>query len=69
MNDVRIKFYGTKQTEKRTLEVFCDDDLEIDISIEDSFSGQVQWITLNRATAIQLVKKLKLEISKINNHG
>lgn len=68
MEDVRIKFYGTNDTEKHTLEVYCNEKNEIDLTIEDSSSEQLQWITLNKATAVQLVKKLKLEISKINNH-
>jgi hypothetical protein len=67
MEDVRIKFYGTNDSETHNLEVYCNErnEIYIDISLPDS---DPSWITLNKATAVQLVKKLKLEISKIQNH-
>jgi hypothetical protein len=67
MEDVRIKFYGTRDSEDHNLEVFCNkqNEIYIDISIP---RFEISWITLNKATAVQLVKKLKLEISKIDNH-
>ena len=68
MEDVRMKFYGTKDTERHNLEVFCNNDNQIYIDISMPELETPNWITLNKATAVQLVKKLKLEISKIDNH-
>lgn len=68
MEDVRMKFYGVGDREDATLETYCNNENEIFISIDDE-AGYLQWITLNKATAAQLVKKLKLEISKINQDG
>ena len=64
MENAKMKFYGTKETESTTIEVFCLDEKEIYIELDDFHSSTV-WMTLNKATAAQLVKKLKLEISKI----
>ena len=68
MEDVRMKFYGVGDRETATLETYCNNEKEIYISIDDD-ACYPQWITLNKATAVQLVKKLKLEISKINQDG
>ncbi len=68
MDNAKIKFYGTNETDSTTLEAFCFNEKEIFIEIDDPHSGNT-WITLNKATAVQLVKKLKLEISKIDSHG
>jgi len=68
MEGVRIKFYGTKDSKSHNLEVYCNNrnDIFLNISMPEF---QDSWIALNKATAVQLVKKLKLEISKIDNHG
>lgn len=68
MENVRLKFFGVKATEEHTIETFCNEDnliyLEIDMNLDHQYGST--WITLNKATAVQLVKKLKLEISKID---
>jgi len=66
MGNVNIKFFGSQDSEKHTLEAFCNDQgmIFIEIAMVDSHEA---WITLNKATAIQLVKKLKAEISKIES--
>ena len=68
MEDVRIKFYGVGERKNATLETYCNNENEIYICIDDE-ACYPQWIILNKATAAQLVKKLKLEISKINQDG
>jgi hypothetical protein len=69
MEDVRIKFYGISETQNHTLECYHNGDgifIEISCGQDNPYFG---WIELNKATAVQLVKKLKLEISKFDNHG
>ena len=68
MEDVKMKFYGVGDRENATLETYCNNENKICIIIDDD-AYYPQWITLNKATAVQLVKKLKLEISKINQDG
>ena len=68
MEDVRMKFYGVGDSENTSLVAHCNHKNQIYISIDD-YDCSPQWITLNKATAVQLVKKLKLEISKINQDG
>jgi hypothetical protein len=64
MENVRMKFYGSSNAEDHTIKVLCNakNEICIEIDMEHDLSA---WITLNKATAVQLVKKLKLEISKI----
>lgn len=68
-----IKFFGTEVTgtENNTLECFFSEDTnEIYIFLEDMESGfPYQCISLNKATAAAFVKKLKFEISKIEEVG
>lgn len=66
MEDVNIKFYGSGNTFKHTLELYCNHEGKIYIMIEEE--SQFAHITLNRATAIQLSKRLRAEISKIDSH-
>jgi len=63
-----MKFYGDENTEDHTIEVFCNHKGSIFIEI-DGGEGYTGFITLNRETSIQLSKKLKAEISKINQDG
>ena len=65
MENVRLKFFGVKATEEHTIETFCNEDNLIYLEIDMLNNGDA-WICLNKATAVQLVKKLKLEISKID---
>jgi len=67
MDDVKIKFYGTNYTKDHTMEVYYNISNEIFIEIEGE--DGLSWITMNKPTAVQLVKKLKLEISKIKQDG
>lgn len=71
MDYVKMKFYGEGETDTHTIEVSKEDDnniyIEIDMNLDHQFG--IGWIALNKSTAVQLVKKLKLEISKINQDG
>lgn len=64
METPNIKFYGCDETHDSTLEMFCNDHGQIFIEIVD-LENIPQWILLNKPTAVLLVKKLKLEISKV----
>lgn len=68
MKNVRLKFFGVEETEDYTIETFCNDKNLIYLEIDMLNNGDA-WIVLNKATAVQLVKKLKLEISKIEQDG
>jgi hypothetical protein len=69
MSDVKIKFYGVEGSENHNLEVFKNYLGGIYMQISIDGTDHNAWITLNKATAVQLVKKLKLEISKLNKDG
>lgn len=66
MEDVNIKFYGSGDTFTHTLELYCNHEDRIYVMIEEE--NQFAHITLNRPTAIQLSKRLRAEISKIESH-
>ena len=67
MENVNIKFFGSGDSSGHSIEVLCnvDDQIYINISMDNSYES---WITLNKATDVQLVRKLKAEISKIDGN-
>jgi len=64
MANVRLKFYGTEDTEDTCLECFANTHKEIYISI-DYEDYPTSFITLDESTAIKLAKTLRTEINKI----
>lgn len=61
---VKLKFYGTEKSEthQTSIEVFATERDEILIYTE---GNTCEYVCLDKATAIKLVKTLKSEISKI----
>jgi hypothetical protein len=68
MANTRIIFYGTDCNCYSTLTAMCTDQNEITLEIRDTYSKEGSTIKsiimIDRATAIKLVKILRLEISK-----
>lgn len=65
MSNHKIIFLGTENSENHQLECYHNDNDEIFISIDMGYNEITDWITLDKATAIKLVRVLKAEISKI----
>lgn len=67
MARVRTVFYGSELSgeELTELKCFVDDDNEITLSIEN-LSYPTQYISLDKETAIKLVKHLKQQIGIVN---
>ena len=65
MSNHKIIFLGTENSENHQLECYYNDNDEIFISIDIGYNEITDWITLDKATAIKLVRVLKAEISKI----
>lgn len=64
---VRLKFYGSEvsATDDYSLEIRHNQFNEIYISIDDETREVPAFLSLEKSTAIKLVKVLKTEISKI----
>ncbi len=77
MGDARVKtiFYGTEKSKTEDVELVCyvNSDNQIFIQIEDTSEGfaydSVQFICLDKATAIKLHRELKKQISFIEEGG
>ena len=65
MSNHKIIFLVTENSENHQLECYYNDNDEIFISIDIGYNEITDWITLDKATAIKLVRVLKAEISKI----
>ena len=64
MANVKTLFFGTDENQEHQLEVFVNRENELYIEITDGGSFN-SYITLDKSTAIKLVKVMKTEISKI----
>lgn len=65
MSKHKIVFYGTRDSEDTELQAYYNIFNEIYISIDMNYNQFPDFITLDKATAIKLVRVLKREISKI----
>lgn len=65
---VTLTFYGSKKSETNTtgLSVFCNQEMEIFIQIDDKESA-ASFICLNKETAIKLSKELRKQIALIQD--
>jgi hypothetical protein len=66
MANVKLLFYGTKETdtESCTVETYCSDSGALLIEITD-VGHSSNYVCLDKQTAIKLVKTLKSEIAKM----
>ena len=67
MSRHQIVFYGSDETPESELKVFYNVKNEIFISIDMKYNEISDYITLDKETAIKLVRVLKREISKIQD--
>ncbi|WP_439133079.1 hypothetical protein [Polaribacter sp.] len=66
MENTKIIFTGTENSESQELQLYFNSNNEIFIKVYDwETPEQAEFITLNKATAVKLCKVLKREISKI----
>lgn len=66
MGNYRLLFYGTQEskTDQTNLQIFANIDNEISIFIE---SDGIDFICLDKPTAIRLVRELKKQIGFLEN--
>lgn len=66
MENTKFIFTGDNTSEGQELQVYCNSSNEVFIKVYHwETPEQSEYITLNKATAVKLVKVLKREISKI----